>query len=64
MGDGKTIHMTTLVKDGDRDLAVVTRSGKVAVVDMEGDYEAQAHEEDKGIEEEELLIHQSVAKES
>uniref|UniRef100_M1DCC9 mRNA expressed from retrotransposon-like gene n=1 Tax=Solanum tuberosum TaxID=4113 RepID=M1DCC9_SOLTU len=56
--------MRTLVEDGDRDLVVVTRSGKVVVGDMEGNDEAQAHEEDKGIEEEEILIQQSIAKES
>uniref|UniRef100_M1DE40 Integrase core domain containing protein n=1 Tax=Solanum tuberosum TaxID=4113 RepID=M1DE40_SOLTU len=39
-------------ENGDRGLAVVTRSGKVAVGDIKGNDESQAHEEDKGIEEE------------
>ncbi|KAK4723774.1 hypothetical protein R3W88_026553 [Solanum pinnatisectum] len=51
------------MEDDDRVLAVVTRSGKVAIGDMTGNEEAQMHEEDKGMEEEETTIHQSIAKE-
>ncbi|KAK4729567.1 hypothetical protein R3W88_022555 [Solanum pinnatisectum] len=64
MGDDNTTRITTLVEEGDRDLAVVTQSGKVVVGDMKGNDEAQAHKEDKGIEEEEILIQQSITKES
>ncbi|XP_049364052.1 uncharacterized protein LOC125828770 [Solanum verrucosum] len=63
MGDDETVHITTLVGDDDRDLDVITRSVKVAVGDMKGNDEAQAQEEDKCIEEEEIHIQQSYAKE-
>ncbi|XP_015163868.1 uncharacterized protein [Solanum tuberosum] len=46
----------------DRGLATVTRSGKVAIGNVTGNEEAQIHEEDKGREEEEIPIHQSIAK--
>uniref|UniRef100_M1D8Q4 Uncharacterized protein n=1 Tax=Solanum tuberosum TaxID=4113 RepID=M1D8Q4_SOLTU len=59
MGDNNTTYIIDLGKNGDRDLAVVTRSGKVAVGDLKGDDEAPAHEEDKGLEEEETPIQQS-----
>jgi len=45
MGKGEAIYITTLREDGDKNLAVVTRSGKVVVGDMKGDDEAQAHKE-------------------
>ncbi|XP_049406126.1 uncharacterized protein LOC125869720 [Solanum stenotomum] len=51
------------MKDDDRGLAVVTRSGKVAMGNMTGNEEAQTHEEDKGTKKEEAPIHQSIAKE-
>uniref|UniRef100_M1DDJ4 Integrase core domain containing protein n=1 Tax=Solanum tuberosum TaxID=4113 RepID=M1DDJ4_SOLTU len=44
-------------KNGDRGLVVVTRSGKVAIGDLTGNDEKY-----KGMEEEEILIHQSIAK--
>ncbi|KAH0761148.1 hypothetical protein KY290_017221 [Solanum tuberosum] len=44
-------------------MVVVTRSGKVVVGDMKGNDEAQAHEEEKGIEGEEITIQQSLANE-
>ncbi|XP_049365173.1 uncharacterized protein LOC125829989 [Solanum verrucosum] len=50
-------------ENGDRGLAMVTRSGKVAVGDVKGHDEAQTREVDKGIEEDETPIQQSVAKE-
>uniref|UniRef100_M1DD08 Integrase core domain containing protein n=1 Tax=Solanum tuberosum TaxID=4113 RepID=M1DD08_SOLTU len=48
-GEGEIVHITTLVEDGDTDLAVVTRSGKVVVGDMNGNDEAQTHEEEKAV---------------
>ncbi|XP_049359165.1 uncharacterized protein LOC125823830 [Solanum verrucosum] len=59
MGDNNTTYIVDLGENGDRDLVVVTRSGKLAVDDLKGNDEAQAHEEDKGIEEEETPIQQS-----
>ncbi|KAK4707117.1 hypothetical protein R3W88_033331 [Solanum pinnatisectum] len=50
-------------ENGDRGLAMVTRSGNVAVGNVKGNDKAQIHEVDKGIEEDETPIQQSVAKE-
>uniref|UniRef100_M1DI31 Uncharacterized protein n=1 Tax=Solanum tuberosum TaxID=4113 RepID=M1DI31_SOLTU len=50
------------MEDNDRGLAVFTRSGKVAIGDVTGNKKAQTPEEDKGMEEEETPIHQSIAK--
>jgi len=36
IGDNNTTYITDLGENGDRDLVVVTRSGKVAVGDMKG----------------------------
>ncbi|KAK4721409.1 hypothetical protein R3W88_011642 [Solanum pinnatisectum] len=52
-----------MMEDDDRGLAVVTRSRKVAIGNVMGNEDAQNHEEDKGMEEQELLIHQSITKE-
>jgi len=46
----------------DRGLAVVTRSGNVAIGNVMGNEDAQKHEESEGMEEQELLIHQNIAK--
>ncbi|KAK4731463.1 hypothetical protein R3W88_024451 [Solanum pinnatisectum] len=43
-------------------MAMVTHSVKVAIGDVTGNEKAQMHEEDKGMEEEEIPIHQSIAK--
>lgn len=51
-----------IMKDDDRELVVVTRIGKVEICDVIGNEEAQMHEEDKGMEEEEAHINQSIAK--
>ncbi|XP_015164262.1 uncharacterized protein [Solanum tuberosum] len=51
------------MEDNDRGLAVITRSGKVEIGDVTGNEEAQMHEEDKVMEEEETPIHQRIAKE-
>uniref|UniRef100_M0ZZK1 Integrase core domain containing protein n=1 Tax=Solanum tuberosum TaxID=4113 RepID=M0ZZK1_SOLTU len=50
-----------IMDDDDREMAVVTRSGKVVIGNVMGNEEAQMHEED-GMEEEEAPIHQSIAK--
>ncbi|KAK4723991.1 hypothetical protein R3W88_026770 [Solanum pinnatisectum] len=52
-----------MMEDGDRGLAVVTRSGKVAIGNAMGNEDAQKHEEYIGMEEQKLLIHQNLAKE-
>ncbi|KAK4707226.1 hypothetical protein R3W88_033241 [Solanum pinnatisectum] len=49
-------------EDDDRRLAVVTHSGKVAIGDVMGNEKAQMHEEDKRMEQQEIPIHQSIAK--
>ncbi|KAK4716686.1 hypothetical protein R3W88_015024 [Solanum pinnatisectum] len=49
-------------KDDDKGLAVVTHSGKVAIGKVMGNENTQKHEEGKGVEEQELLIHQNLAK--
>ncbi|KAK4708990.1 hypothetical protein R3W88_029915 [Solanum pinnatisectum] len=51
-----------IMKDDDRELDMVTQSGKVAISDVMGNEEAQMHEEDKWMEEEKAPIHQSIAK--
>ncbi|XP_049373971.1 uncharacterized protein LOC125839017 [Solanum verrucosum] len=57
------LKLKITTEDDDRGLVVVTRSGKVAIGDMTGNKEAQMYEENKGMEEEETPIHQSIAKE-
>ncbi|KAK4737363.1 hypothetical protein R3W88_001060 [Solanum pinnatisectum] len=59
MGDNNTTYITDLGENGNKDLDVVTHNGKVAVGNMKGNNEAPAHEEDRGIEEEETPIHLS-----
>jgi len=51
------------MEDVERGLDVVTRSGKMAICNAMGNEDAQKHEEGKGMEEQELLIHQNLAKE-
>ncbi|XP_015170838.1 uncharacterized protein [Solanum tuberosum] len=51
------------MEDDDRKLVVVTRSGKVEIGNVMGNEDTQQHEEDKGIEEQQSLIHQNFAKE-
>ncbi|XP_049414715.1 uncharacterized protein LOC125877471 [Solanum stenotomum] len=46
----------------DKGLALVTRSGKVVVADVTGNREAQVHEEEKCLKEEEIPIPQSIVK--
>ncbi|XP_049368213.1 uncharacterized protein LOC125833109 [Solanum verrucosum] len=51
------------MKDDDKGLVVVIRSVKVAIGNVMRNEDAQKHEEDNDMEEEELLTHQSIAKE-
>ncbi|XP_049373479.1 uncharacterized protein LOC125838475 [Solanum verrucosum] len=51
------------MENNNKELAVVTCSGKVAIGDVTGNEEAQKHGDDKGMEEQEIFIHQSIAKE-
>ncbi|XP_049364332.1 uncharacterized protein LOC125829107 [Solanum verrucosum] len=51
------------MEDDNQELVMVTRSGKVTIGDVMGNEEPQKHEEDKGMEEQEIHIHQSIAKE-
>ncbi|XP_049406275.1 uncharacterized protein LOC125869922 [Solanum stenotomum] len=51
-----------IMHDEDRELVVVTRSGKEAISDVTGNEKVHTHEEGKGIEEEEITIHQDIAK--
>ncbi|XP_049357115.1 uncharacterized protein LOC125821791 [Solanum verrucosum] len=50
------------MEDDDRGLVVVTRSGIVVIGNLMGNKDDQKHEESKGMEEQELLIHQNLAK--
>ncbi|XP_049397313.1 uncharacterized protein LOC125861467 [Solanum stenotomum] len=50
------------IENDDKGLVVVTHSGKVVIGNVTRNEEAQTNEEDKGMEEEETLIHQSIAK--
>ncbi|XP_049391583.1 uncharacterized protein LOC125856021 [Solanum stenotomum] len=50
------------MEDDDRKLAAVTHSGKVEIDNVMGNEDTQKYEEDKGIEEQESLIHQNFAK--
>uniref|UniRef100_M1DTJ4 Integrase core domain containing protein n=1 Tax=Solanum tuberosum TaxID=4113 RepID=M1DTJ4_SOLTU len=56
------LKLKMIMKNDDRELAVVTRSGNVAIGDVTGNEEAQVHQEDKGMEEDEAPIHQSITK--
>jgi len=47
----------------ERELAIVTRSSKVAIGDMVEDEDPQKHEESQGMEEQDLPIRQSLTKE-
>jgi len=51
------------MEDGERGLTVVTCSGKVAIGSVMGNENTQKHEEGKGMEEQESLIQQNLAKE-
>ncbi|XP_049394716.1 uncharacterized protein LOC125859006 [Solanum stenotomum] len=52
-----------MIEDDDRELAVVTLSGKVAIGNVMENEDVQKHEEGEGMEEQELLIHKNLAKE-